>query len=302
MRHPEKYRDREAWLEARRSAVGASDVPAVLNLSPYKSRYALWLEKAGLVSEEWTPSEAVTWGLRLEASILEGYAADSGRSLVSRQKKHHIYRAAKAKCLAASPDAIQRNGTDRGPGVVQVKNVGAHNRPDWSNGPPLHVQVQVQQELLCTGLEWGTIVALFGGSELRYWDVERHAGAQERIVAEGLAFWRLVETKEPPAIDSSNVTAETLARQFPRAIEGTAVELPEAADLWDRKLQQAKRIIDRAETAKRHYESQLKAALGDAETGLLPFGGRYTWKTQRREEAAREARIAEFRVLRRTKG
>ena len=35
------------WLALRQQGIGASDVPAVLGLSPYKSRLTLWLEKRG---------------------------------------------------------------------------------------------------------------------------------------------------------------------------------------------------------------------------------------------------------------
>ncbi len=34
----------EEWLKLRREGLGASDIPAVLGISPYKTPYQLWAE------------------------------------------------------------------------------------------------------------------------------------------------------------------------------------------------------------------------------------------------------------------
>jgi len=40
------------WLEVRKTKLGASDAPAILGISPYKTAYQLFLEKMGLVQDE----------------------------------------------------------------------------------------------------------------------------------------------------------------------------------------------------------------------------------------------------------
>ena len=42
---------RDAWLEARSHSLGGSDAAAVMGLNPYKSPFALWAEKTGMVPE-----------------------------------------------------------------------------------------------------------------------------------------------------------------------------------------------------------------------------------------------------------
>ena len=42
---------RDAWLVARRHSLGGSDAAAVMGLNPYKSPFALWAEKTGMVPE-----------------------------------------------------------------------------------------------------------------------------------------------------------------------------------------------------------------------------------------------------------
>jgi hypothetical protein len=51
------------------------------------------------------------------------------------------------------------------------------------------------------------------------------------------------------------------------------------------------------EVTKKRCEIDLKAAIGDAETGELPSGAAYTLKVQHRREVVQAA--ASFRVLRR---
>ncbi len=42
----------DKWLEERKKVIGGSDVPIILGISPYKTRYRLWQEKLDLVEPE----------------------------------------------------------------------------------------------------------------------------------------------------------------------------------------------------------------------------------------------------------
>ena len=57
--------DRQTWLALRRKSVGASDAATIAGLNPYKSRFALWLEKTQ-ESDADSAGEEARWGLRLE--------------------------------------------------------------------------------------------------------------------------------------------------------------------------------------------------------------------------------------------
>lgn len=58
------------WHEQRRKHLDASEVPAILGLSPYKSGYQVWLEKLGKVAP-WQGSDASRAGQRLESAVLD---------------------------------------------------------------------------------------------------------------------------------------------------------------------------------------------------------------------------------------
>lgn len=53
------------WLQFRRSRIGASDAPAIMGVSPYKTAYKLWLEK--VTGEEPFVNSAMMRGKEMEA-------------------------------------------------------------------------------------------------------------------------------------------------------------------------------------------------------------------------------------------
>jgi putative phage-type endonuclease len=55
-------KDREKWI-------GGSDIPAVMGISPFKTRYDLLLEKAGLKEVEFVDNEYVRFGRMIEPKI-----------------------------------------------------------------------------------------------------------------------------------------------------------------------------------------------------------------------------------------
>ena len=63
------------WHEQRRAALGGSEIAAVLGLSPFESKFALWHRKAGL-TEPIDDSPEMEWGRRLEAAIRDKWLDD----------------------------------------------------------------------------------------------------------------------------------------------------------------------------------------------------------------------------------
>ena len=305
---------RETWLADRLTGIGASEAAAVLGADPYRSPFAIWAEKTGFAEpEDLSSVEAVEFGVRLERPILEAFADRTGRTVepwpqyVSVKHPEHPFirctpdgtQDAGRKCYSGEPAEIYglpggRSGNLEG--LVQVKTTSAYNAGDWKDGPPLHYQVQIQQELLVTGHVWGTLVVLIGGQRLRYFDVEANAEFQAALVQRLSDFWDLVQAKTPPAVDGTLATAKILARLHPED-SGETIALPAESADWDAELTAAKAEIAAAEARKLAAENQLKAALGDATFGVLPSGGRWSWKTTERKGYVVEP--TSFRQLRR---
>lgn len=288
---------REQWLQERMSCIGASDSPSVLGINPFKSAFQLWAEKTGFAeADDLSKNEAVEFGIRLERPVAEAFAERTGRR-VEMWPPFSLVRDPQRPYVSCTPDAVQECER-RGEGLVQIKTTSAYNAGDWTDGPPLYYQVQVQQELHVTGYSWGTLVVLIGGQKLRWFDVERNDRFISALLPKLDDFWSLVQNQTPPEVDGSAATASVLAKLHPDD-DGTEVLLPAEAAGWSDEIEAAKEQIKAAEAVRTAAENKLKAAIGDATFGLLPNGGLWSWKTQDRKGYVVEP--TSFRVLRKIK-
>lgn len=266
------YQTRDEWVAARSLGVGASESAALFGLSPWTSQFALWAEKSGMAPREDSPSEAMRWGLRLEEPIAVAYKAESGRELWTPPSPFCVAVDRDLEVLRATPDRwiIAADGRD-GRGVLEIKNVDGTKSGDWEDGPPIHVQVQVQHQLAVTGFRWAAVAALIGGNRMRTWDVERNEDFIVELRARVRDFWALVAAKVAPAVDGSEATARALKALHPRD-NGQEVELPAEAVEWLADLEAAKASEKAAKERKQAAENQIRAALGDSTFGRLADG------------------------------
>jgi putative phage-type endonuclease len=293
-------RSRADWLEQRKTGIGASEASAALGVNPYKSPIELWAEKCGLCEPpDLSENEAVEFGVRLERPIGEAYQARTGRE-VNFWPQDMIAVHPDIPWMLCTPDARQlpEPGLEREVGVLQIKTAGAFMASEWADGPPLHYQVQIQHEMLVTGHSWGTLVVLIGGQKLRYFDCQANDKFAAALVSKLGAFWECVQTRTPPEVDASLSTARILEKLHP-SDNGQAVALPEDAAQWDADLKGCKAKIKELEEFARDRENRLKQAIGGCTYGVLPDGGRFSWKTT--ERAGYEVKPTTYRTLRRLK-
>jgi len=278
----EQFPTRQAWLDGRRQSLGASDAAAVLGLHPWKSPLSLYAEKVTPpTADDAAQAEAAAWGLRLEPLIAEEYARVTGRAL-TEPEPWTFYRSKAYPFLTASFDR-RILGDPRGVGVLQLKTAGAYAAETWEEEPPLAYQIQTQQEMLVAGATWGALAVLIGGQRFRYFDLTRSERFLAVLVERAERFWTGVLGRTPPAADGSVATREALRRLYPEATPGAIVELPAEAEAWDAARLDAIARLKAAEAEKDAAENALRAALGPAETGLLPNGVTYTYKSTERK-------------------
>jgi putative phage-type endonuclease len=271
--------DRATWLEARQRGIGSSDVPIILGVSPFKSPFALWAEKCGLVEPE-AESEAMAWGRVLEGPIAERYVEETQRELAA-PAPFTIRRSSKHPWMQATLDREVVRATQRiCPAPLEIKTTGFWKAEEWAEEPPLRVQVQTQWQLLVTGWEWASVAVLIGGSRFLWTDLIRNEAFIEAMTDAAKEFWRRVELRDPPKPDAS--VKDLLARMYPQD-KGTTIALPPAACDWDAQRQAALKEIDHWTKARDEAEANLRAAIGEASYGVLPDGGKYSWRTVQRK-------------------
>lgn len=273
------YEDRERWLAARASGIGASESAALFGCSPWETAVSLWAKKTGKVEAPEIDGEWITWGQLLEDAIAKRYQQVTGQTIWQPPSPFSVAVHPRIQIMRATPDrwVIEAPGRE-GPGLLQIKNTNAFKGHDWDEGVPDFIQVQVQHEMAVTGRAWASVAVLIGGCEFRHFPVERNDVFIAELEAQCLWFWGFVERDEQPPIDSSARTLETIKRLHPKD-NGETITLPDEAIEWWAALEKAKADEKAAKEAKTIAEIRLKDAIGDATYGMLGDGRRLALKT-----------------------
>jgi putative phage-type endonuclease len=200
--------DRAAWLEARKTFIGGSEVGAVLGLSPWAVPIDVWADKHGMVPAK-AETIAMALGNELEDFIARRwlscddtgrYAIDAGEGTLRLDGHPHI---------AATPDRKVWDG-ERGAhvGLLECKLVGSHMRSHWTDEhgehrPPLYVESQAQLQLAVTGLPWCDVCSLHAdGWDFRVHRVHRDDATTATIVDLLDQWWdRHIVNGERPELD-----------------------------------------------------------------------------------------------------
>lgn len=194
--------------ELRAHHVGASEVAAVMGLSPYRSPYDVWCQKTGQ-GRQVDMSPAAEWGLRLEAAVLGKYLDAHDEVIEAVAYPGTIVH--EGGVLCCTPDCIVtlRDGSRRN---VQIKTASAYARDSWGDSGltaiPQHYWWQVQAEMLVTGIEVSDVVVLIGGQDYREYTIDRDESACQIIALDVADWWHthVVERQAPPT-DPTHPTA-----------------------------------------------------------------------------------------------
>jgi predicted phage-related endonuclease len=188
----------------RHSVVGASEVAALFDCSPYLTHFELWHRKAGniatpdfnVVGEDGTPEdERIYWGVRLEAAIIE--AAKERYGYVDREQ---LERLTNGKGLGGHPDR-RVICPKRGPGILEIKTADWMVRKDWGDEPPSHYLLQSQAYQGLDGVLWGDVLVLVGGNKLERFCYDFRPKIYGEIERRVEAFWQSIASNAPPPAD-----------------------------------------------------------------------------------------------------
>lgn len=266
---------REEWLEERRKYIGASDMPAVLGVDPFRSALDVYLEKRGMAPDR-EQTAAMEAGLALERAVLDWYGQRHGVEIVYGGEL--VTAPVVGTWAACTPDGYQLVDRDRVP--VQVKCTG--KTTDWDERVPEHVYVQVQHEIMVLGSKSAVALALvstWGGFDLRPYAVQRDDALIARIKAAGDDMARRILDGDPPDPDGSDA-----AKRAVRVMCGTAdpdaepVALDmDAVDATDRVVSIGAEI-KRLDKERKALCQKIQMQLGSSTCGALPGGGVWTFK------------------------
>jgi len=186
----------QEWLQWRKTGVTASEIAAILGLSPYKTAWQVWAEKTGLVEpEDLSANPHVANGVRLEDVARQFFEQQHDDVLlpVCVESEEHPF-------LKASLDGLSMNNMP-----VELK---VPSEPTWnqisasgenSNAYKLYYP-QVQHQLAVTGAEKGWLV-FYRDNESQEFVILRDDAMIAEIIQKADTFWKSVMQGKEPAKD-----------------------------------------------------------------------------------------------------
>lgn len=302
-------------LAARVHTIGASDVPAVLGIHPWRSPIDVWLKKAPLgekppVTVEQVDTEATEMGNDFEEVVLRRLSTQYGLTMMrDRATRAHP----ENQRLTATPDAIAApnsravetvdgvlviNGTDVA--VAEAKLVGAFPAKHWTDPEtkepvlPDYVYAQNVWQMGVCGVRTGLIGAQVASTTWRHFRREFDADLFDSMREQVERFLvDHVDKRVPPPRAADEDRIEYLKKRFPRS-DGTLElvdELPPAlAELSREYVRLGEKIKDwEAE------QEACKAEIIELIAGLDGYKGPWGTLTNKSQRGrAQYKRIAEF--------
>lgn len=273
-------KDRSDWLRWRREGIGASDVGAILGMSPWASPMSVYYDKLGLVEDD-TPTEAMEWGSILEDPIARKFERSEGLYVDHEQlpvyDREHPHR----RCTLDG--MVYETPLDKGPGVgalglLQIKC--SRDRP-WDEVPDAYA-LQVQYEMGVVGIEREWLAVLHGGNQFRTYEFEFDPTLFAMVARVVDRFWTdNVVAENPPPADGSDATTEALKNAYrdrwkdeTLVLEGVEIDLA-------REWLAAEHAAKEAQTWADRCKNQLCSILGENVVGADGQGDELlTWKSQ----------------------
>ena len=285
------------WLEARREArpgwwrIGASEIAAVLDVSPHTSAFALWWAKQATWARP-EPNDAMVFGHKLEKVIGEIWAERHPETMLCRPGAAlYGHREWAREWLVCTPDflAVCESPTTiatlDGSTLLTIEPVECKSdeggkgwgKPGTDEVPFHHkVQVYVQCEIL--GASRGHLMRLAGKKATSY--VLPYDDAAKALMdtwcGEAVTFLQSLRDNVMPDIDGHPSTTDALQHIHAGYVPDKTTVLPvELANDYRHWHAETARVKEEFETVK----NQIRAALGDAQTGLDGEGNRVVRRT-----------------------
>ena len=191
--------NKEEWLQLRAENINSTEIGALFGLSPYVTEYELWHRKKNQQVVTIEENERMKWGNMLQDVIAAGIAEEQGWTI--RRMDEYI-RGSDLRVGASFDFSIEGENL----GLLEIKNVdGLQFKKGWIKNDdtgeleaPLHIELQLQHQLLVSGRQCGYIGALVGGNSLTLLKRERNQSVLQSIKEKAKKFWDSIEANTPP--------------------------------------------------------------------------------------------------------
>lgn len=188
------------WYTWRQGGLGASDAPIIMGVSPFQSRFELWLAKTGKGSKpDFHPNaiKAMVRGTLLEPVARTCYEKKVGVSFESDVNVIHP----QYDFIRASLDGYNAAHNR----IVEIKCPGKVDLEEARKGRvPKKYLPQVQLQLALTGAV-ACDYFTFDGEDGSAVEVLPDIEYQAKLIAEMVIFWDMVQQESPPMLASKDL-------------------------------------------------------------------------------------------------
>lgn len=231
-----------AWHELRRAGVTASEIAAVMGISPYESPFSLYWRKAN--DWQWEGNQYTATGQHLEASIADWWWSSDRGAPYGAMADAGLYANPAHPWALATPDRLLSRNWEL-ISLLECKWV-AHSWDGWgepSTGEiPVHYRAQCLWQLDVMGVDEVHVAAL-GPGGFRAYRVERDEDDLKLMRAAGAEFYRRLVEEDPPPLDSHTATLGALKQLYPSVGTGEVEVSPELATKY-RVARAAKKVAE----------------------------------------------------------
>lgn len=258
----------EEWLKAREEGVGASEVAALVGLSPWETPFSLYLKKTHQVppTEE---NDAMRRGHYLEDAVVQWWMHETGEQVIKASAADIIYVHPDHPYMRVTPDRIVRGRKK----ILEVKSTSIN----MGDTIPDYFLAQVTYQMYVTGIHQAELIYIQGGLTFGRFVVDYDEEFASFLASEVSKFWNdnVLGGKEPEAINTSD-----LAIKVPRSTPEKSIQADDTALAQISQIREKKARCEELEKEIEQLTNSLKMYMSDSEA-ILDGTGKVllTWKS-----------------------
>ncbi len=225
-----KPKSHDEWLKAREAGIGASEVAAILGLSPWDSPFSLWLRKTHQVPpiEE---NDAMRRGHYLEDAVVQWWMHETGEQVIKASAADIIYVHPDHPYMRVTPDRIVKGRKK----ILEVKSTSI----SMGETIPVYYMAQVQYQMYVTGIHQAELIYIQGGLTFGRFIVEYDEEFAEFIAEKVTEFWynNVLGGQEPDAINVADLAVKVPKSTPEKSIQADDTALAQIAEIRAKKAQ-----------------------------------------------------------------
>lgn len=256
----------EEWLKEREYGIGASEVGAILGLSPFETPFSLWLKKTKQVPRD-EENVAMKMGHLLEPVVAQLWEEATGQKVIKASAADIIYVHPERDFMRATPDRIVRGRKK----LLEIKTTVSGVDKDEIHP---HWLAQVQYQMYVTGIHDADLAWLVQGRYFDYVNIPYDDEFANFIAERVTEYWNenVVGGNEPDPISVEDFAFK--GSEPGSTIDADDKSLGELVSLY-----KLSATLNEEEAEANKLKDAIKLYMGEAESLVLDGAVLATWKS-----------------------